>query len=154
MNEPQKPTTDNAMLQSEPRLVAKRSSDAGSARQSQPRTQSAAAQQGKAVPVQSSNQVSDQDGTRQAILVESANAGGPTWYGAIPGRLWFAGKVIALPFTIAGWVLDKAVSALVVGAAVVIWACFTQRIPDDQVSSFLAPIGGRLLAIISKAGML
>jgi hypothetical protein len=50
--------------------------------------------------------------------------------------------------------LDKAVSALVIGAAVVIWAWWTQRIPDEQVSALLGQLGGRLLGIVSKAGVL
>ena len=96
------------------------------------------------------------DGLLKALARNQAGEshGGSTWYAAIPGRIWFACKVLAMPVIIAGWLLDKAVSALVVGAAVLLWACWTGIIPDDQISAFMGQLGGRLLGIATKSGVL
>jgi len=56
-----------------------------------------------------------QQAAPERLVVESA--AGTSWYAAVPGRVWFAARIVLAPLAVAGWVLDKAVSALVVGVA-------------------------------------
>lgn len=80
--------------------------------------------------------------------------GGLWWLSRLPGRILAFLGLVTVPVRALALILDMAVSVCVLSVVATGWAWWTGRITDEQVAQVLGTLGDRMLAILSKSGVL
>ncbi len=80
--------------------------------------------------------------------------GGGWWLARLPGRVLTFLGLVTVPVRALAMLLDMAVSLCILALVGTGWAWWTGRITDDQVAEVMGVLGERMLAILSKSGVL